>query len=64
MGIEAWGKHFHLNFGVEDGPLWIRLSGQGEDFPADAWRDDSRVKTDVDGFGPAGRRSARYTMDP
>lgn len=25
-GLEAGGKHFHLNFGVQDGRLWVRLS--------------------------------------
>ena len=28
MGLEAGGKYFHLNFGVQDGRLWVRLSDQ------------------------------------
>jgi len=31
MGLEAGGKHFHLNFGIQDGRLWVRLSDQGEE---------------------------------
>jgi hypothetical protein len=31
MGLEAGGKYFHLNFGVQEGRLWVRLSGQGEE---------------------------------
>ena len=42
MGLEAGGKYFHLNFGVQDGRLWVRLSDQGEE---DAeWEGDSREK--------------------
>jgi hypothetical protein len=32
MGIEAGGKHFHLNFGLNgDGRLYVQLSDQGDD---------------------------------
>ena len=31
MGLDAGGKYFHLNFGVQGGRLWIRLSDQGEE---------------------------------
>ena len=42
MGLEAGGKYFHLNFGVQDGRLWVRLSDQGEE---DAeWEGDNREK--------------------
>jgi len=40
MGLEAAGKYFHLNFGVQDGRLWVRLSDQGEDFAE--WEGDNR----------------------
>jgi hypothetical protein len=40
MGLEAAGKYFHLNFGVQDGRLWIRLSDQGED--SAEWEGDNR----------------------
>ena len=30
MGLEAGGKYFHLNFGTQDGRLWVRLSDQDE----------------------------------
>ena len=40
MGLEAGGEYFHLNFGVNDGRLWVRLSDQGEE---DAeWEGDNR----------------------
>ena len=40
MGLEAGEKYFHLNFGVDKGRLWVRLSDQGEE---DAeWEGDSR----------------------
>jgi hypothetical protein len=42
MGLEAGGQLFHLNFGVQDGRLWVRLSGQNED--AAEWEGDSREK--------------------
>ena len=42
MGLEAGDKYFHLNFGVQDGRLWVRLSDQGEE---DAeWEGDNREK--------------------
>jgi len=42
MGLEAGGRYFHLNFGIQDGRLWVRLSDQGEE---DAeWEGDSREK--------------------
>ena len=40
MGLEAGGKHFHLNFGVQGGRLWVRLSDQGEENAE--WEGDSR----------------------
>ena len=40
MGLEAGGKYFHLNFGVQDGRLWVRLSDQGEENAE--WEGDSR----------------------
>jgi hypothetical protein len=40
MGFEAGGKHFHLNFGVENGRPWIRLSDQNEGHAG--WEVDSR----------------------
>ena len=40
MGLEAGGKHFHLNFGVQDGRLWVRLPDQGEENAE--WEGDSR----------------------
>jgi hypothetical protein len=39
-GLEAGGKYFHLNFGVNDGRLWVHLSDQGEE-SAD-WEGDNR----------------------
>ena len=42
MSIDAGGKHLHLNFGVQDGRLWVRLSDQNE---ANAeWEGDSRER--------------------
>jgi hypothetical protein len=40
MGIEAGRKYFHLNFGVQDGRLWVRLSDQGDDYGE--WEGDKR----------------------
>jgi len=42
MGIEGGGKHFHLNFGVHDGRLWVRLSDQGEENTE--WEGDNRER--------------------
>jgi hypothetical protein len=42
MGLEAGGMHFHLNFGVQDGRLWVRLSDQGEE--STEWEGDSRER--------------------
>ena len=42
MGLEAGGKYFHLNFGVQDGRLWVRLSDQGEDDTE--WEGDNRER--------------------
>jgi hypothetical protein len=42
MGLEAFGKYFHLNFGVQDGRLWVRLSDQGEENAE--WEGDSRER--------------------
>ena len=42
MGLEAGGKRFHLNFGVQDGHLWVRLSDQGEENTE--WEGDSRER--------------------
>jgi hypothetical protein len=40
MGLEAGGKYFHLNFGVQGGRLWVRLSDQGDENTE--WEGDSR----------------------
>ena len=40
MGLEAGGKYFHLNFGVENGHLWVRLSDQNDEHAE--WEGDSR----------------------
>jgi hypothetical protein len=42
MGLEAGGKHFQLNFGVQGGRLWVRLSDQGEE--STEWEGDSRER--------------------
>jgi hypothetical protein len=42
MGLEAGGKYLHLNFGVQDGRLWVRLSDQGEENAE--WKGDSRER--------------------
>ena len=39
-GLEDGGKYFHLNFGVQDGRLWVRLSDQGEE--SAEWEGDRR----------------------
>jgi hypothetical protein len=40
MGLNSGGKYFHLNFGVEDGRLWVRLSDQDEENAE--WEGDGR----------------------
>ena len=40
MGLAAGGKCFHLNFGVQDGRLLIRLSDQDEEEAE--WEGDER----------------------
>ena len=40
MGLEAGGMHFHLNFGVQNGRLWVRLSDQGTE--GTEWEGDNR----------------------
>ena len=42
MGLEAGGKYFHLNFGVQDGRLWVRLSDQGDE--NSEWEGDHRER--------------------
>ena len=42
MGIKAGGKHFHLNFGVVDGQLWVHLMDQGDGNTE--WEGDHRDK--------------------
>ena len=42
MGLEAGGKYFHLNFGVQDRRLWVRLSNQGDE--STEWEGDSRER--------------------
>jgi hypothetical protein len=37
MGIEAGGKHFHLNFAMSGGKLHVQLSDQGEASRSGAW---------------------------
>jgi hypothetical protein len=51
MGLKAGGKYFHLNFGVNDGRLWVHLSDQGED--GAEWEGDDREHpiTGVDDVG-------------
>jgi hypothetical protein len=29
MSIDAGGKYFHLNFGIQDGRLWVSSVGPG-----------------------------------
>ena len=43
MGIEAGGKYFHLNLGLnDDGQFYVNLSDQGDE---DAeWEGDNREK--------------------
>jgi hypothetical protein len=31
MGLEAGGKDLHLNFGVQNGRLWVHLCDQGDE---------------------------------
>ena len=42
MGLGAGGKYFHLNFGVQDGRLWVRLSDQGDENTE--WEGDNRER--------------------
>jgi hypothetical protein len=42
MGLEAGGKYFHPNFGVQGGRLWVRLSDQGDENAE--WEGDSRER--------------------
>ena len=42
MGLEAGGRYFHLNFGVQEGHLWVRLSDQSDDGPE--WEGDHRER--------------------
>jgi hypothetical protein len=42
MGLEAGGKYFHLNFGVQAGRLWVRLSDQGDE--SGEWEGDNRER--------------------
>jgi hypothetical protein len=42
MGLEAGGKYFPLNFGVQGGRLWVRLSDQGDE--SAEWEGDSRER--------------------
>jgi hypothetical protein len=39
--IVAGGKYFHLNFGVQGGRLWVRLSDQGDENTE--WEGDNRT---------------------
>ena len=43
MGIEAGGKHFHLNFYLKDGRLQVNLSDQNEEEYTE-WEGDSRER--------------------
>jgi hypothetical protein len=54
MGLEAGGKYFHLNFGVQDGRLWVHLSDQGEENTE--WEGDSRERP-IPGFNGADDRT-------
>src|ERR1039458_5405517 len=47
MGLEAGGKYFHLNFGVQGGRLWVRLSDQGEE--GAEWEGDCRDRPKLGG---------------
>jgi len=40
IGIEAAGRYLHLNFGVRDGRLWVRLSAEKDENAV--WEGDSR----------------------
>src|SRR5665213_1159501 len=42
MGLEAGGKYLHLNFGVQDGRLWVRLSDQSDE--SGEWEGDNRER--------------------
>ena len=54
MGLEAGGKYFHLNFGIQDGRLWVHLSDQGEENTE--WEGDSRERP-IPGFNGADDRT-------
>jgi hypothetical protein len=43
MGIEAGGKCFHLNFGLEHGLLAVRLSDESDDEYIE-WEGDNRKR--------------------
>jgi hypothetical protein len=42
LGLEAGGRYLHLNFGVENGRLWVRLSDQGDE--SMEWEGDGRER--------------------
>jgi hypothetical protein len=42
MGLEAGGKYFHLNLGVQGGCLRVHLSDQDEE--SAEWEGDSRER--------------------
>jgi hypothetical protein len=42
MGIEGGGKYFHLNFGVNEGKLYVHLSDQGDEYAE--WEGDHRER--------------------
>jgi hypothetical protein len=42
MGLEAGGKYFHLNFGVQEGRLWVQLSDQSDE--SGEWEGDNRER--------------------
>jgi hypothetical protein len=46
MGIEAGGRHFHLNFSLNDGRLHVHLSDQTDDQGEHSaeWEGDNREK--------------------
>jgi len=42
MGIDAGGKSLHLNFGIQDGRLYVNLSDQAEG--GSDWEGDNRER--------------------
>ena len=46
MGIEAGGRHFHLNFSLDDGRLSVHLSDQTDDQGEHSaeWEGDNRER--------------------